>query len=170
MALGRPEREDTGTPKLSRSAIPAGWPSVSPVFALHRGYSWMKNMEEGEPRRRDWSLRCDTSRQSSVTPSVSPVFNLKVTTIRDLPRNPSLDSPPPVTHHAATNDDTSGCALGLVVEDSRVVCLDAGSTTPSTGYVKFAQSTRLPRRWQIERIPSFGLVRPRTAYDDSRSG
>jgi len=51
----------------------------------------------------------------------------------------------PLIHHAATDTNLSGCALRLVVEDYRVVCLDAGSTTSSTGYVKFATSTRLPR-------------------------
>lgn len=51
----------------------------------------------------------------------------------------------PLIHHAATDTNPSGCALRLVVEDYRVVCLDAGSTTSSTGYVKFAASTRLPR-------------------------
>lgn len=51
----------------------------------------------------------------------------------------------PLIHHAATDTIPSDCALRLVVEDYRVVCLDAGSTTSSTGYVKFAASTRLPR-------------------------
>lgn len=51
----------------------------------------------------------------------------------------------PLIHHAATEANPSGCALRLSVEDYRVVCLDAGSTTSSTGCVKFATSTRLPQ-------------------------
>lgn len=51
----------------------------------------------------------------------------------------------PLIHRAATDTNPSCCALRLVVEDYRVVCLNAGSTTSSTGYVKFATSTRLPR-------------------------
>lgn len=59
----------------------------------------------------------------------------------------------PLIHHAATYTNPSGCALRLVVEDYRVVCLDAGSTTSSTGYVKFATSTRLLRLVADERTP-----------------
>lgn len=59
----------------------------------------------------------------------------------------------PLIHHAATNTSPSGCALGLVVEDNRVVCHDVGSTTSNTGYVKFATSTRLPRLVADERTP-----------------
>lgn len=52
----------------------------------------------------------------------------------------------PLIHHAATERQTQAAVrFGLSVEDYRVVCLDAGSTTSSTGCVKFATSTRLPR-------------------------
>ncbi len=57
----------------------------------------------------------------------------------------------PLIHHAATNTFPSDCALGLAVEDNRVVCHDVGSTTSNTGYVKFAPSTRLPRLVADER-------------------
>lgn len=107
----------------------------------------------GVTLERCWSLRCDplgidlgdTIGITSADPEDADDQGLTLDHLQ-IPLHPLI-------HHAATSATPSGCALRLVVEEYRVVCLDAGSTTSSTGYVKFATFTRLPRLAADERTP-----------------